>query len=279
MEQMCRLAGVPRSGYYRHWREHKPLQEETAVRDRIQALALKQRRYGYRRITAALQRDGFHINRKRVLRIMREDNLLCLRKKSFVPTTTQSNHRYRVWPNLARRLTPMATDQLWVGDITYIRLDEGFVYLAVILDAFSRKVIGWALRDHMKTELTLEALDMALATRDVTPGLVHHTDQGVQYACTAYIEKLQSHGIQPSQSRPGCPYDNAMAESFMKTLKQEEIYASQYRDINQLSSAMTEFIETVYNKTRLHSALGYRPPEEYEAMTVTTNPAKFKPAA
>ena len=279
MEQMCRLAGVPRSGYYRHWREHKPLQEETAVRDRIQALALKQRRYGYRRITAALQRDGFHINRKRVLRIMREDNLLCLRKKSFVPTTTQSNHRYRVWPNLARRLTPMATDQLWVGDITYIRLDEGFVYLAVILDAFSRKVIGWALRDHMKTELTLEALDMALATRDVTPGLVHHTDQGVQYACTAYIEKLQSHGIQPSQSRPGCPYDNAMAESFMKTLKQEEIYASQYRDIDHLSSAMTEFIETVYNKTRLHSALGYRPPEEYEAMTVTTNPAKFKPAA
>ncbi len=276
---MCRLAGVPRSGYYRHWREHKPLQEETAVRDRIQALALKQRRYGYRRITAALQRDGFHINRKRVLRIMREDNLLCLRKKSFVPTTTQSNHRYRVWPNLARRLTPMATDQLWVGDITYIRLDEGFVYLAVILDAFSRKVIGWALRDHMKTELTLEALDMALATRDVTPGLVHHTDQGVQYACTAYIEKLQSHGIQPSQSRPGCPYDNAMAESFMKTLKQEEIYASQYRDIDHLSSAMTEFIETVYNKTRLHSALGYRPPEEYEALTVTTNPAKFKPAA
>ena len=275
MEQMCRLAGVPRSGYYRHWREHKPLQEETAVRDRIQALALKQRRYGYRRITAALQRDGFHINRKRVLRIMREDNLLCLRKKSFVPTTTQSNHRYRVWPNLARRLTPMATDQLWVGDITYIRLDEGFVYLAVILDAFSRKVI----RDHMKTELTLEALDMALATRDVTPGLVHHTDQGVQYACTAYIEKLQSHGIQPSQSRPGCPYDNAMAESFMKTLKQEEIYASQYRDIDHLSSAMTEFIETVYNKTRLHSALGYRPPEEYEALTVTTNPAKFKPAA
>lgn len=272
---MCRLAGVPRSGYYRHWREHKPLQEETAVRDRIQALALKQRRYGYRRITAALQRDGFHINRKRVLRIMREDNLLCLRKKSFVPTTTQSNHRYRVWPNLARRLTPMATDQLWVGDITYIRLDEGFVYLAVILDAFSRKVI----RDHMKTELTLEALDMALATRDVTPGLVHHTDQGVQYACTAYIEKLQSHGIQPSQSRPGCPYDNAMAESFMKTLKQEEIYASQYRDIDHLSSAMTEFIETVYNKTRLHSALGYRPPEEYEALTVTTNPAKFKPAA
>ena len=279
MDQMCSLAKVSRSGYYRHWREHKPLQEETAVRDRIQTMALKQRHYGYRRITAALERDGFHINHKRVLRIMREDNLLCLRKKTFVPTTTLSNHRYRVWPNLARRLVPMATDQLWVGDITYIRLDEGFVYLAVILDAFSRKVVGWALRDHMRTELTLEALEMALATRDVTPGLVHHTDQGVQYACPAYIEKLQSLEMQPSQSRPGCPYDNAMAESFMKTLKQEEIYANQYRDIDHLRSAMTEFIETVYNKIRLHSALGYKPPEEYEAMTETINPGALKPAA
>lgn len=279
MEEMCRLAGVTRSGYYRHWRDSQPLQEETAVRARIQTEALKQRRYGYRRITKALQREGFCINHKRVLRIMREDNLLCLRKKRFVPTTTLSNHRHPVWPNLARRLTPMATDQLWVGDITYIRLDEAFVYLAVILDAFSRKVIGWALQDHMKTELTLEALQMALETRNVTAGLIHHTDQGVQYACPTYIERLQSHGIQPSQSRPGCPYDNAMAESFMKTLKQEEIYASQYRNIDHLRSAMVEFIDTVYNTTRLHSALGYRPPDEYETIMASQPSLAIETAA
>lgn len=279
MERMCTLAGVTRSGYYRHWLKQKPLQEETVVRDRIQKAALKQRHYGYRRITQALRREGFCINHKRVLRILREDNLLCLRKKSFVPVTTQSSHRYPAWPNLARRVTPMTTDQLWVADITYIRLDEAFVYLAVILDAFSRKVIGWALRDHMKTELTLEALTMALQSRSVTPGLIHHTDQGIQYACPAYIEALQSHGIQPSQSRPGCPYDNAMAESFMKTLKYEEIHVSQYRNIDHLRTAMTEFIETVYNKTRLHSALGYRPPEEYETVKAIDNQIAVKPAA
>ena len=264
---MCELAGVTRSGYYRQWRERHPLQEETAVRDHIQKLALKNRHYGYRRIAAALRREGFCINHKRVHRIMQEDNLLCLRKKGFVPATTQSNHRFAVWPNLAKRLAPMAIDQLWVADITYIRLNEAFVYLAIILDAFSRRVIGWALQDHMRAELTLEALRMALETRLVTPGLVHHSDRGVQYACPAYIETLQAHNIQPSQSRPGCPYDNAMAESFMKTLKHEEIDASQYRDIDHLRRAMVEFLETNYNKTRLHSALGYSPPEEYEKLT------------
>jgi len=276
---MCALAGVARSGYYRHWLERKPLQEETAVRDRIQQAALKQRHYGYRRITQSLRREGFCINHKRVLRILREDNLLCLRKKSFVPVTTQSSHRYPAWPNLAKRLIPMTTDQLWVADITYIRLDEAFVYLAVILDAFSRKVVGWALRDHMKTELTLEALTMALETRQISKGLVHHTDQGIQYACPAYIEKLQSCGIQPSQSRPGCPYDNAMAESFMKTLKYEQIHVTQYRNIDHLRTAMNEFIETVYNKTRLHSALGYRPPEEYETIMAIDKQIAVKPAA
>jgi len=279
VEQMCLLAGVPRSGYYRQWQERKPRQEETAVRDRIQAIALKHRYYGHRPITEELRREGLCVNRKRVLRIMGEDNLLCLRKKSFMPATTLSNHRYPAWPNLARRLIPMATDQLWVADITYIRLDEAFVYLAVILDAFSRKVIGWAVQDHMKTELTLEALNMALATRHVTTGLVHHSDKGIQYACPAYIEALQSRDIQPSQSRPGCPYDNAMAESFMKTLKREEVHASQYRDLNHLRSAMIEFIETVYNKTRLHSALGYRPPEEYESLMTDNCMANVKPAA
>ncbi len=276
---MCTLSGVPRSGYYRHWRQSKPLQEEAVARDLIQRAALKQRHYGYRRITQSLRREGLDINHKRVLRILREDNLLCLRKKSFKPATTQSGHRYPAWPNLAKRVAPMTTDQLWVADITYIRLDEAFVYLAVILDAFSRKVVGWALQDHMKTELTLEALTMALETRQVTPGLIHHTDQGVQYACSAYIEKLQSHDIQPSQSRPGCPYDNAMAESFMKTLKYEEIHVSQYRDIEHLKAAMTEFIENVYNKTRLHSALGYRPPEEYETIMALENQSAVKPAA
>lgn len=261
---MCRLAGVARSGYYRQWRERHPAQEETEVRHRIQVLALQQRHYGYRRITAALRRDGIEINHKRVLRITREDNLLCLRKKRFVPATTQSDHRYRIWPNLARRLIPTAVDQLWVADITYVRLHEAFVYLAIILDAFSRKVIGWALEPHLKAELALQALRTALATRQATEATIHHSDRGIQYACPAYIEELKAHNIQPSQSRPGCPYDNAMAESFMKTLKQEEINATQYRDIEHLRQAMTEFIDRVYNTTRLHSALGYRPPEEYE---------------
>ena len=197
---------------------------------------------------------------------MREDNLLCLRRPVFKPPTTDSRHDWRVWPNLARRLVPMAINQLWVADITYVRLAEAFVYLAVLLDAFSRKVIGWAMAGHLRAELALEALQMALDSREVIPGgLVHHSDRGVQYACGDYIARLEAAGIQPSMSRVGCPYDNAMAESFMKTLKQEEVDASAYRDLDHARSAIGSFIETIYNHQRLHSALDYLSPVEFEA--------------
>ena len=222
---------------------------------------------GDRRLTAELKREGWAVNHKRVLRIAREDNLLCLRRRTFVPQTTQSDHRYKVYPNLARRLEPTAPNRLWVADITYIRLDEAFVYLAVVLDAFSRKVIGWALDDHLKASLALEALALALANRTIIAGaLIHHSDRGIQYACSDYVAKLEEHGILLSMSRPGCPYDNAMAESLMKTLKQEEVDGSTYRDLDQARAAMSVFLEDVYNRRRLHSALGYRPPVEFEAV-------------
>lgn len=266
VERMCALAGLSQSAYYRHWRESQPLREETALRDDVQRLALANRFYGYRRITALLQRQGWCVNAKRVLRLMRQDNLLCLRRKTFRPPTTDSRHGWRIWPNLAHRLVPMAVNQLWVADITYVRLDEAFVYLAVVLDAFSRKVVGWAMEDHLRAELALAALQMALDSRPVLPGgLVHHSDRGVQYACGDYIARLEAAGIQPSMSRAGCPYDNAMAESFMKTLKQEEVDASAYRNLGHARAAIGEFIETVYNAQRLHSALDYLSPMEFEA--------------
>jgi putative transposase len=262
---MCTLAGVSRAGYYRNWQAHRPRQEETALRDELQRLAIADRHCGYRRLTAALRRKGWVVNHKRVLRIMREDNLLCLRRRAFVPPTTDSNHRFTIWPNLARHLEPTAPDQLWVADITYIRLDEAFVYLAVVIDAFSRRVIGWALESHLQASLALSALRMALSSRTINPGaLVHHSDRGVQYACTEYIAELRRHGIQPSMSRPAYPYDNAMAESFMKTLKQEEVDGRRYRSLDDAWLAMSEFLETVYNRKRLHSALGYKPPVEFE---------------
>ncbi|HEY5412660.1 MAG TPA: IS3 family transposase [Caulobacteraceae bacterium] len=265
VERMCALAGLGRAAYYRRWGESSPRQEETELRDVIQRLVLANRYYGYRRIGALLRREGWQVNHKRLVRIMREDNLLCLRKPLFKPPTTDSRHSWRVWPNLARHMSPMATDQLWVADITYVRLDQAFVYLAVILDAFSRKVVGWAMEDHLRASLALAALEMALRSREVIRGgLVHHTDRGVQYACGDYIARLEAAGIQPSMSRAGCPYDNAMAESFMKTLKTEEVDASAYCDLNDARSRVGEFIEQVYNRQRLHSALDYLSPLEFE---------------
>jgi len=266
VERLCDLAGVSRAAFYRHWGEHQPRREETALRDAVQRLALANRYYGYRRLGAELRREGWSVNHKRLIRIMREDNLLCLKKPIFKPPTTDSRHSWRVWPNLARHLAPMATNQLWVADITYVRLAEAFVYLAVILDAYSRKVVGWAMADHLRASLALDALEMALASRTViVGGLVHHSDRGVQYACGDYSARLEAAGILPSMSRAGCPYDNAMAESFMKTLKTEEVDASDYRDLDHARSAIGEFIERVYNRQRLHSALAYQSPMEFEA--------------
>ena len=265
IEALCALARVSRAAYYRHWEEHAPLAQETTLRDAVQRLAIAHRHYGYRRITALLKREGWVVNHKRVARILREDNLLCLRKPLFKPPTTNSRHSWIVWPNLAKHLKPTAIDQLWVADITYVHLGEAFIYLAVILDAFSRKVVGWALADHLRAELALAALEMALAARRPAPGLIHHTDRGVQYACGDYIQRLEAAGIQPSMSRPGCPYDNAMAESFMKTLKQEEVDAAEYRDLAHATAAIGDFIEAVYNTERLHSSLDYLSPTEFEA--------------
>jgi putative transposase len=266
VSRLCAVTQVSRASYYRGWARRAPQAEETELRDLVQRLALANRRYGYRRITELVRREGWPANRKRIARLMREDNLLALRKPAFKPATTMSDHAWRVWPNLARRLEPMAVNQLWVADITYVRLAEAFVYLAVILDAFSRKVVGWAMADHLQASLALEALDMALASRSVIPGgLVHHSDRGIQYACADYIGRLEAAAIQPSMSRAGCPYDNAMAESFMKTLKAEEVDATSYRDLAEAAAQIGRFIETIYNRQRLHSALDYLSPEEFEA--------------
>jgi putative transposase len=265
IERRCRLAEVSRAGYYRHWQASAPRQEETALRDEIQRLSLAERFYGYRRLTVLLKRSGWMVNHKRVARIRREDNLLCVPKKAFRPATTDSRHRFMVYPNLARRLVPTTVNQLWVADITYVRLSEEFIYLAVVLDAFSRRVIGWSLASHLQASLALAALEMALSTREVFPGLVHHSDRGVQYACGDYIQRLERAGMQPSMSRPGCPWDNAMAESFMRTLKREEVDGRAYRDLADAAALIETFLQDVYNRQRLHSALAYLAPEIYEA--------------
>jgi transposase InsO family protein len=266
--RLCQLAGVSRAGYYR-WRDQpEVVDRDMDLRDEIQRIALEFPCYGRRRITAELRRRGWTVNPKRVRRLLREDNLLCLRKKKFV-VTTDSKHKLEVADNLARKLVLTGVDQLWVADITYIRLEEAFVYLAVILDAYSRRVIGWELERTLEAELALAALRMALGNRQIRPGLVHHSDRGVQYACGDYTDLLREHQITISMSRKANPWDNAACESFMKTLKYEEVYREEYRDLVEARASIGEFIEQIYNGKRLHSALGYRPPVEFEALSLS----------
>ena len=265
VERMCQLAEVSRAGYYRGFKEKAPEAEAMAVRAAVQQIALEhRRRYGYRRVTAELRRRGMAVNHKRVVRLMREDQLLALRRRPWV-ATTEAGHELQVYVNLARRMQLSAPDQLWVADITYLRLAQEFVYLAVVVDGFSRRAVGWALDRSLQTRLTVAALQMAVAQRRPAPGLVHHSDRGIQYAAAEYASLLAQHGMTASMSRPAYPYDNAQCESFIRTLKQEEISCHAYRDLEDLRTHLREFIEDYYNRCRLHSALGYRSPAEFEA--------------
>ena len=258
VERMCQLGQVSRAGFYRYLQARAPVEEGMTVRSAIQAIALQHRlRYGYRRITVELRQRGMNVNHKRVARMM------TIRHREFLYSTDQGND-LEVYLNLASRLTVGGPDQLWIADITYIRLNTEFVYLAVVLDAFSRKVVGWSLDRTLQVRLPLGALRQAISSRQPPPGLVHHSDRGVHYACEAYIQMLHEYQIIPSMSRPVHPRGNASCESFLKTLKREEIYANDYRDMEHLAQRVRHFIERYYNRCRLHSALGYRSPEDFE---------------
>jgi len=274
LTRLCSTLGVSRSWFYERQTRAEvgnAGDDETAVelRAAIEELVLEFPGYGYRRVTKALSRAGWVVNHKRVLRVMREESLLCQLKRRFVPTT-DSNHSFRTYPNLLGEMVLTTPDQAWQADITYIRLPTGFAYLAAILDAYSRRCVGWQLSRCIDTNLTLAALDIALASRRVEPGLVHHSDRGVQYASSAYVERLESTGALPSMSARGNPYDNAKAESFFKTLKREEVYLKDYRTFGEAEANISQFIEDVYNQKRLHSSLGYLPPAEFEVLHYQT---------
>lgn len=253
------------SYYYKSTSDLQKQKEDADLRDKIEEIVVEHERYGYRRVTAQLRREGVIVNKKRVQRIMQEGSLICKTTKKWI-TTTDSNHKYPVYPNLLKDSKITSVNQVWVSDITYIRILTAFVYLAVILDAFSRKVIGWAISMRIDTELTRAALRMALETRCPSEGCIHHSDRGVQYAAHEYVDDLKSAGLRISMSRKGNPYDNAQAESFIKTLKSEEVYLWDYKTFEDVKKRIPYFIEAVYNKKRLHSALGYCPPNEYESL-------------
>ncbi len=267
IERMLELGRVSRSGFYRSENSEPKPDRDMDLRDAIQRIAVEWPSYGRPRITKELRERGWRVNPKRVYRLMREDNLLCVRKRKFV-VTTDSNHGRRVYPNLARTMILTAPNQLWRADITYIRLRDEFVFLAVILDAYSRRVIGWALDRTLEDELPLTALRMALSHRTVQPGLVHHSDRGSQYASNDYTDLLKAHQIEISMSRKGNPWDNAACESFMKTLKYEEVLRNDYRDLAEARASIRRFLEKIYNHKRLHSALGYLPPAKFEGMHI-----------
>lgn len=264
--QSCHALEVSCSGYYDWKNRSEPVpSDDMELRDLIQEIVLEFPGYGYRRVTAELRNRGYVANRKRVLRLMREDNLLCLKKK-FKPVTTDSSHGLPVYPNLLKDTTISRPNQVWASDITYIQLLHEHIYLAVIIDLFSRKCIGWDLSRNMGDQLTLNALDMAYRNRESEPlqGLIHHSDQGVQYASGDYVGSLKDQEIHISMSRKGNPYDNAFAESFIKTLKYEEVYLNEYSTFEDALRSIWQFIEVIYNRKRLHSSLGYKSPEQFE---------------
>ncbi len=279
VERKCELLSVPRSSYYRHRKgPESQCQERDEVYGEVEKICGTMHQYGYRRVTAELHRRGITANHKRILALMRRNNLLCRRKKKYRVATTKSNHAYRIYPNLVKGMEITRTDQVWISDITYIHLPNEpacragrFVYLAVVLDAFSRKAIGWALQRHLDVTLSLNALKMATGARTVAPGLIHHSDRGVQYAATEYTDLLKENKIAISMSRAGNPYDNAKAESFMKTLKYEEVLINDYETIEEARESIAHFIDEVYNRKRLHSSLGYVPPVEFENVQLTKN--------
>jgi putative transposase len=265
VQRLCRLAGLPRSSYYRSIADHEDETRDHVVQEAIQAICLKHKYYGYRRVTAVLRRQDHVVNHKKVLRLMREDNLLALRRTPFLVPSQGKPETFMIVPNLIRGLAPSAPDQIWVADITYVHLARAFVYLAVILDAFSRRAVGWALRQSLDASVAIAALEQALEMRNPPKGsLIHHSDRGVQYASIAYRQRLADHDVILSMSRPGNPFDNAKAESFMKTLKTEELNARSFKTIDDARSRIDDFIANIYNTERLHSALGYQSPLEFE---------------
>jgi transposase InsO family protein len=277
IQRMCQLAGISRASFYRHWEKEEPTAAEMELRHAMQRLAMAHRYYGYRRITVLLRRKGFMVGPKKVRRLMREDNLLAIRRRKFV-VTTDSGHNFGVYPNLAQYLELSNINQLWVADMTYVRLQEEFVYLAVVLDAHSRRVIGWSLSRAMNSALVVEALEKAIMSRQPRAGFVHHSDQGSQYASAEYVERLLAAGAILSMSRPGRPWENGRCESFLKTLKQEELDARTFATMEEVATGVEEFIDQVYNPVRLHSALAYQSPVEFEQQKVLENAKAWMPA-
>jgi putative transposase len=263
IQELCELARVSRASYYRYLRRSAPEKAETELRDQVQRICLEHRYYGYRRVAAELVKRGLGATAKKVRRLMAEDNLLAIRKRKWV-STANGSHRLPAYPNLANLAEPDGPDQLWVADLTYIRLRSVFVFLAVVLDAWSRRVVGWALGTTLTASLPKRALLAAIDSRRPQPGVIHHSDQGAQYACSEYASVLDENQIIGSMSRPGTPWDNARCESFIKTLKKEEIHCTRYNSIEELRRALEVFIDDYYNHKRLHSALQYRTPVEFE---------------